>query len=391
MNEGGSSNGVGTTMAPTRRQLLLSTLSGLAMLTTARINALALASEETGLKDHLKTDFLFGTAINNRLIRTFEPALQNLVAREFSAITMTNGMKWERIQPQSGQWEWDIADAFMAFGEQHGMHLVGHTLVWHSQMPKWVYKQQRGRPISRSALLHRMKHHIETLVGRYQGRIHTWDVVNEAFDGGGWRKSEWFNTIGPSYVDHAFQFAHEVDRNAHLIYNDYNMHDPKKRAFTVDYLKHCRRHKVPLHGVGMQGHVALGHPDIAEFEKSIIAYAAEGVRVHITEMEVDVLPSAWDHVGADISKDFEYASTLDPYTTGLPQEIQKQLTRTYVDYFKLFLKHRDKIDRVTLWGIGDADSWKNNFPVKGRTNYPLLFDRQYNKKPAYDAIVALKR
>lgn len=379
-------------MTYSRRHFLLHSSIGMAMLSTIKMNAFAKAMNEVGLKDYFKDDFKIGTAISGKLMKELPADYEQLVAREFNAITMENDMKWERVHPRPGVWEWELADKFVDFGVRKDMYIVGHVLVWHSQTPKWVFEDSNGKPLSREALLSLMQQHINTVVGRYKGKIAAWDVVNESIDEDkGWRKSPWLNIIGAEFMEKAFQYAHDVDPKAHLLYNDYNEHAPAKRAFIVDFVNNFKKKGVPIHGIGMQGHVGLGYPDIKEYEKSIEAYAAAGMRVHITELDVDVLPEAWDHIGAEISTNFAYSKKLDPYTKGLPQKIEDKLTRRYEEFFKLFLKHRDKIERVTFWGTGDAESWKNGFPVKGRTNYPLLFDRQYNKKPAYHAVVNLKK
>ncbi|MDO3380824.1 endo-1,4-beta-xylanase [Gilvimarinus algae] len=379
-------------MTINRRQLLARSLYLSGALALSKQRAFAQAAQATGLKDLYKEDFYIGTAIGNARLTNPPAGFNELVAREFNAMTMENDMKWERLHPEPNRWVWDYADQFMAFGEKHGMFMVGHVLVWHSQTPSWVFNDADGKPLSRDALLARMKDHIDTVAGRYKGRIHAWDVVNEAVDEDkGWRKSAWFNQIGPDFVDHAFRYARAAAPEAHLMYNDYNMHNPGKRQFVVDMIKRFKNTGVPIDGVGMQGHVGLGYPEIQEFEKSIEAYAAAGVAVHITELDLDVLPVAWDHIGAEISDSFEYSDELNPYADGLPAEVEEQLAERYAQWFKLFLKHRDKIARVTFWGTGDSESWKNDFPVRGRTNYPLLFDRDYQRKPAYDAVAALKQ
>ena len=379
-------------MTYSRRHFLLHSSLGLAMLSTIKMNAMAKALGEVGLKDYFRDDFKIGTAIGGDKMKSLPADYEQLVTREFNAITMENHMKWEHVHPRPGVWDWSLPDKFVDFGVRNDMYIVGHVLVWHSQTPKWVFEDVNGKPLSKEALLKSMQQHIATVVGRYKDRIAAWDVVNESIDEDkGWRKSPWLNIIGPEFMEKAFLFANEVDPKAHLLYNDYNEHTPAKRAFIVDFVNKFKKQGVPIHGIGMQGHVGLNYPDLNEYEKSIEAYAAAGMRVHITELEVDVLPEAWDHIGAEISTNFAYSKTLDPYTKGLPQKIEDQLTRRYEELFKLFLKHRDKIERVTFWGTSDAESWKNDFPVKGRTNYPLLFDRQYKKKPAYDAIVKLKK
>lgn len=379
-------------MAISRRQFFLQATAAYAALHSIKANALSTALAETGLKDLYKDDFYLGTAIGASKLKAGSPDFLKLVSREFNAITMENDMKWERVNPTPGQWEWDLPDKFMAFGEQHEMYRLGHVLVWHSQVPSWVFENGKGKPATRKELLARMKNHINTLAGRYAGQMNAWDVVNEAVDEDkGWRKSPWFNIIGEDFMDYAFNFAHETDPKAHLLYNDYNMQNPAKREFVVDYIRKAKKRGVPIQGIGLQGHVGLGFPDIKEFEASIEAYAAEGMRVHVTEFDVDVLPVAWEFMGAEISTNFEYSDELNPYAKGMSAAIEQQLNDRYVEFFKLFLKHRDKIERITLWGTGDGESWKNDFPVIGRTNYPLLFDREYKRKACYNAVAALKQ
>jgi endo-1,4-beta-xylanase len=216
-------------------------------------------------------------------------------------------------------------------------------------------------------------------------------VVNEAIDEDrGWRKSPWHNIIGDDFMEHAFRFAHAVDPKAQLLYNDYNMHDPGKRAFLVDVLKDYLDRGVPINGVGLQSHVGLDYPDLEEWERSIATYAGMGLNVHVTELDVDVLPSA-SNTGADIANREQYAANSDPYKAGLPEEMQGKLADRYEQLFRILLKYRNSVERVTFWGLHDGISWKNNFPVRGRTNYPLLFDRAMKPKPAYDRLMQLAR
>lgn len=374
-----------------RRQFLLSSAS-LAALANLKACAIHKAAQATGLKDYYKDDFLVGTAISNQTLETQNRTLLDLISREFNAITAENTMKAGLIQPREGEWRWELPDRFVQFGVENNMTLVGHVLVWHSQTPEDLFVEPSGERVSRERLLGKMQDHIQTVMNRYKGQIAIWDVVNESInEDKGWRKSPWYEIIGPEFQERAFQLAHEADPSAQLLYNDYNMHNPGKRDFLVNLIKDYKRRGVPIHGVGLQSHVGLDYPDLNEFEKSIEAYAAQGMRIHLTELEVDVLPVAWEHTGAEISDDFEYSDELNPYADGFPPDMEDKLTDRYVELFKLFLKHRDKIDRVTFWGTHDGESWKNDFPVVGRTNYPLLFDRQLQPKPAYYAVKNLKR
>jgi endo-1,4-beta-xylanase len=374
-----------------RRNFIRNSAAAYASLAMLKYNAIARAAEDTGLKDVFKGDFYIGTAIGERNMQESRPEYLALLAKEFNAITMENNMKWGEIHPEEDTWNWGIPDKFVDFGTKHNMYILGHNLVWHSQMARAGFVDRDGKQLSREAMLQRMQNHIATLVGRYKGKVTGWDAVNEAVDEDkGWRQSRWFEIIGEDFMDYAFHYAHDVDPGADLLYNDYNMHNPGKRQFVVDWIEGAKKRGVPITGIGMQGHVGLGYPDINEFENSIVAYGRTGLNVHITEMDVDVLPVAQQRTGAEISNSADYSDELNPYVDGLPSEIEKKQADRYVEFFKVFLKHRDVIKRISFWCTGDGESWKNNFPVRGRTNYPLMFDRNYKRKACYDAVVALK-
>jgi endo-1,4-beta-xylanase len=378
---------------PTRRfsRRQFAVTAGVGLLAAARARAFRQAAADTGLKDAFRGTFLIGT-VDGRTVNDPTTPLARLVAREFDAITPTNMMKWGPIEPREGEWQWAGPDRLVDFGTAHKMTVVGHTLVWHSQTPSWLFVDGEA-PVSKAKLLQRIETRIRTLVGRYRGRVHVWDVVNEAIDEDekGWRRSPFYTIAGPEYVELAFRLAHEVDPQATLLYNDYNEHNPGRRRFLVDVIKDYRKRSVPIHGVGFQGHVGLEYPDLAEYEKSLQAMAAEGVPVHVTELDVDVLPRASGYTGAEISTNYELRESLDPWKTGLPPEIDAKLTARYRQMFALFLKYRTTVARVSTWGTHDGESWKNNFPVRGRTNYPLLFDRALRPKAAHAALIALAR
>ncbi len=362
----------------------------------AAIGALALSNSATaaqprGLAAAWKDDFLIGVAVANETLAQRIPAHLELIRREFNSVTAENAMKWGVIRPDGVNWEWDLADRLVDFAAANDMHVLGHTLVWHSQVPGTVFTDAGGEPLSRSALLARMKEHIATLVGRYKGRIHHWDVVNEAIDeGNGWRRSPWLQIIGEDFMEQAFRLARQTDPAAKLLYNDYNMHNPQKRAFLVKVLRDYLDRGVPIDGVGLQGHVGLSYPDLAEWERSIAAYEALGLEVHITELEVDVLPSPYEG-SAEISNRFAYSRQNDPWPDGLPDEVQRQLADRYAEVFAILRRHRDSVARVTFWGLHDGISWKNGFPIPGRTNYPLLFDRNLQPKPAWHRLMEAAR
>ncbi|MDA3879283.1 MAG: endo-1,4-beta-xylanase [Prolixibacteraceae bacterium] len=161
---------------------------------------------------------------------------------------------------------------------------------------------------------------------------------------------------------------------------------PGKREGVAKMIKNLRTKGITVDGIGIQGHFTMGFPSIDELEKSIEDYAALGCKVMITELDVSVLPNPWDS-SAEVSMNFEYNEQNNPYRNGIPREVADALDQRYLNLFALFMKHSDKISRVTLWGISDGQSWKNNWPVRGRTDYPLLFNRDYQPKPVVDMII----
>ena len=374
-----------------RRTLLRRAALAAAGLGLARTAFGAQAVADTGLAAAWRDAFLIGVAVANETLDQRIPAHLALIAREFNSLTAENAMKWGVIRPDGVNWQWERADRLVAFAAEHDMHMLGHTLVWHSQVPRSLFTDAAGNALSRGALLARMEEHIATLAGRYKGRVHTWDVVNEAVDeGNGWRRSQWHQIIGDDFMEQAFRFARKADPGAKLLYNDYNMHNPQKREFLLKVLRDYLDRGVPIDGVGLQGHVGLAYPDLAEWERSIAAYAALGLEVHITELEVDVLPNPHE-MSAEISNRFEYSRENDPFRDGLTEAAQQQLADRSAELFRILLRHRDAVKRVTFWGLHDGISWKNDFPISGRTNHPLLFDRQMQPKPAYHRLMQLGR
>jgi endo-1,4-beta-xylanase len=378
-------------MTITRRALLERTATSVAGFELAKLGAIAWAAEATGLASAWQEAFLMGVAVANRTLDNKVPEHLALIAREFNAVTPENAMKWGVIRPDGINWQWERADTLVEFASANDMYILGHNLVWHSQIPRSVFVDSGGNPLSRRVLLDKMEEHIAMLVGRYQGRVHAWDVVNEAVDeGNGWRGSLWHDIIGDDFMERAFRLAHAADAQAALLYNDYNMHNPQKRAFLADVLGDYLDRGVPITGVGLQSHVGLDYPDLDEWEKSIAIFAGMGLEVHVTELDVDVLPSP-NSTSADVSNRFQYSQANDPWPDGLPDEMQEKLADRYEQLFRILLNHGDSIKRVTFWGLHDGISWKNDFPIRGRTNYPLLFDRNLEPKPAYFRLLDLAR
>lgn len=346
------------------------------------------ANHKVTLKDALKDKFLIGVAMNEAQITEADSSSVAIIKNHFNSITAENCMKSEELQPVEGEFNFKLADQFVKFGEENNMYIIGHTLVWHSQAPKWFFTDATGKDVTREVLIERMKNHIFTVVGRYKGKVKGWDVVNEAFeDDGSWRNSKFYQIIGEDYIRLAFQFAHEADPDADLYYNDYSMSHEGRRNTVVKMVKDLKSQGVRIDGVGLQGHMDLVFPDLDEFEKSMLAFAETGVKLMITELDVTVLPRPGIDVGAEISASFEYQQKLNPYAEGLPDSVSIALNNRYNDIFKLFLKHSDILERVTLWGVYDGQSWRNNWPVRGRTDYPLIFDRNFQPKPVVKFIV----
>jgi endo-1,4-beta-xylanase len=344
------------------------------------------------LKDLFKNDFYIGTALNHEQIEGSDPNSLRILKNHFNAVTAENIMKWDFIHPGPNEYNFELADKFVALGEENHMFIVGHVLIWQEQTPTWVFMNESGGLTDRNTLLQRMRDHIYTVMSRYRGRINCWDVVNEALDDEGhFRKNKWVEIIGEDFVQKAFEFAYEADPDAELIYNDYSLNKPVKREAVFRLIGGLKAKGIKVDGIGEQGHYQLDYPEAKELEDSILRFSQLGLKVMITELDIDVLPFPEKEKGADITLNFEYQNKYNPYTDSLPEARQQLLAKRYVEFFEIFLKHSDKINRVTIWGIYDGQSWCNNWPIKGRTNYPLLFDRKYNPKTALEAITKLTK
>ena len=344
-------------------------------------------NNSVGLKDAYKEDFLIGVALNTSQIEEQDSVQSKLISTEFNSVTPENIMKSLLIHPNKDTYNFDLPDKLVALAEKNDMHIQGHTLVWHSQLSPFF------KEISDStAMVEALKDHINTIVGRYKGKINAWDVVNEALnDDGTLRKTVFLDVLGEDYLSLVFNLTQKADPEVELFYNDYSMTNPNKRAGAIRIIKRMQEQGVRVDGIGMQGHWDLNRPSIEEIETSIVQYAELGIKVDITELDVSVIPMPWDFSGADVNVKFESTDpTMNPYPKQLPNSIKDQLAKRYEDIFKLFLKHKDKINRVTFWGVNDGDSWKNDWPIEGRTNYPLLFDRNNKKKKAYHSLIKLK-
>jgi endo-1,4-beta-xylanase len=363
-----------------------------AILVLITLNCRGISTEEIPLKDAFKDYFMIGVALNPNQVLEKDTIAAEIVNKQFNSITAENVLKWEKIHPEPNKYDFGPADEFVAFGKKKNMFIVGHVLVWHEQTPRWVFEDENGKSANRKELLNRMHDHIFTVVGRYKGRINGWDVVNEALDeDGSLKQSEWMKIIGEDYLVKAFEFACEADPNAELYYNDFSLENEPKRNGAIELMRNLKTKSVKIDGVGLQGHYKMDWPTVTQLDSTIKAFAELGLKVMITELDVDVLPYKGIDFGADISLKAEMKEELNPYKNGLPDSAQQELTKRYVDLFKIFIENSQTIGRVTFWGVTDKDSWLNNWPIIGRTDYPLLFDREGKEKPAYQAVINLVR
>jgi endo-1,4-beta-xylanase len=337
------------------------------------------------LKDAFKNDFTIGTALNAAQIEEKDPLAAALIVQQFNTATPENIMKAEIIHPKWGAYNFSLADKMVAYCKKNNIHVNAHTLIWHSQLPAFAHRIQ-----SADSFKMFFNEHIKTIASRYDGKVDSWDVVNEALnEDGSMRNSVFLKKLGNDFVTDAFRLAQAAAPHTQLYYNDYNNEQPAKRAGCIALIKKIQEAGVRIDGVGIQGHWHLGKIPIKEIEESILAYAALGVKVAITELDIEVLPRNFE--GADVSQRMKTDPSLNPYQNGLPDSVQQQLADDYEALFKLFLKYHDKIERVTFWGVNDGQSWLNGWPVPGRTNYPLLFDRNFKPKPAFFKVIALKK
>lgn len=332
--------------------------------------------------------FAMGVAIGPDVYGARAPAAAALVAAQFNRVTAENAMKWQSLEKQPGVLDFGDADAFVAYAEQHGLEIHGHTLVWHHQVPRWVFEDGKGGRASRTQLLDRLDHHMRALAEHFGSRVRYWDVVNESFsDNGSLRDTPWRQIIGDDYIEQAFRLAGEHFPDAKLVYNDFSMEKPGKRDAVVALVRDFQARGVRIDAVGTQAHFRLEAPTLEEIDASLAAFASTGVEVLVSELDVDVLPAAYRNQGADLSLNAELSAELNPYPDCLPSDVAEKAARRWAEIFEVFSKHADRVHSVTLWGVSDGHSWLNNWPVRGRTNYALLFDRELRAKRAWQSVI----
>ncbi len=356
------------------------------------------SSPKSSLRSAYEGAFQVGTAVNPGITSGRDSAVARIIREQFNAVTVENVMKAALINPEPGEYNWAPADEFIEFGKANDMFLVGHTLIWHNQTPEWFFTNEAGEPNSPGEQAERLRSHIEAVAGRYAGKVDAWDVVNEVVDNdGSYRPTTWVEGIGngDTLVKLAFRYAEQYAPGTELYYNDFNAWRPTKRDGIVRMVRMLQEAGIRVDGIGIQGHWGLNFPKNEYIEAAIDSFASLGVKVMITELDVDVLPLTREGqiIGTGMMHPQfqleEFKEYLDPYADGLPDEVQQQLTDRYRELFEIFYRKRDKIDRVTFWGVHDDMSWKNDYPIPNRTNYVLPYNRDLTPKPLVETLLAI--
>lgn len=352
------------------------------------------------LKEAYSDAFKIGCAIGPSYTSGRNPKILPIVLEQFNAVSPDNCMKPESLHPRPDVWNFGPADAYVEFGREHDMFVLGHTLCWHNQTPEFFWKNADGTPKSHDELVEMLRSYIETVCTHFAGKVDAWDVLNEIIaEDGGYRNLGWvaaFGGDGDEVVKLVFKFANEyAPSDTELYYNEFNVWRPSKLEGIIRLVKMVRAEGLRIDGVGLQAHWGLNFPKNQYIEDAIDQLSALGLKVMITELDVDVLPFSKDgHMSGSALKDpqfqlEEFEEYFDPYKNGLPDEVEDQLTKRYEELFDIFYRHRDQIDRVTFWGLHDGASWKNGYPIPRRTNYPLLFKRDLTPHGAFDAVMKI--
>lgn len=352
-------------------------LTGILPFTSYAQSGAPATTGEKGLKDYYKDYFPIGIAVSPRTLKTDEAGL---VLSQFSSLTPENALKIGPVHPGEKQYNWAGGDSIAAFAKRHQLKMRGHTLCWHNQAPPWMFVDSAGKNVSKEVLLQRLKEHIITVVSRYKGTIYAWDVVNEAISDKPneyLRPSKWMEIIGEEYIAKAFQWAHEADPNAQLFYNDYDEINAVKRAKMIRLIKDLQSKGVPIHGVGLQGHWAVNEPSRAQLDSTLRDFAQLGLKLQITELDISVYPK--EHNARERRPEDNDAAFT-------PEREQAQLEK-YKMVFELLRQYKQHITGVTFWNVSDRGSWLDNFPVRGRKDYPLLFDKDLKPKKVYREVV----
>lgn len=347
---------------------------------------------EKGLKDYYQKHFPIGVAVNMAAINGPEA---DLIIKEFNSVTPENDMKMGPIHPRENEYNWKNADAIVEFAQKHHIKVRGHNLLWHAQAPAWMFRDSSGKLVSKEVLLQRLKEHITTVVNHYKGKIYAWDVVNEAVDDNPdkyLRNSLWYQICGEDFIAKAFEYAHAADPKAALFYNDYNSEVPSKRDKICRLLKSLIVAKVPINGVGLQGHWKMDDPTAEQIREAIDKYAALGLKLQITELDITI------RTRKPVKDTVTHQMPVD---SGYTDAIAQQQAGRYKTIFKIFRDYKKVITGVTFWNVSDKYSWLDYrggglaggaaaTETSTRTikkAYPLLFDENLQRKKAYWSVV----
>jgi len=349
--------------------------------TGVSVNQWQVAADKSGANAHNVT----GQVSND------QTADWDIIARNFNWVVAENCMKCEVIHPKEGVYDFTLADQFVDKARAAGLKVQGHCLIWHSQCAPWFHYDKDGKLVSREVLKKRMREHIYTIVSHFKGRVDAWDVCNECFeDDGTPRKSLFYQILGTDYIPLAFQYAHEADPNCLLFYNDYSMNKASKVEGVCRFFRPLIEQGLPVSAIGMQGHMILDDNNyIEEYDHSIQTIAALGVPTFFSEVDLSVLPNPYGFSGANVSDKFAYRPEMDPFRDGLTPEKEAEISAFWVSWFKMLLRHKDVIHRVNFWCLNDANSWRNDFPIKGRSDYATIYDRQNRVKPFVSQLIDL--
>lgn len=347
----------------------------------SRMDLAAPTLADRPLKEAVGDRFLIGAAINTSHAHGSDSVGAAIIAHHFNSVVAENCMKHEVIHPAPGVYNWESADSFVDFAERNNMKIIGHCLVWHSQLAPWFIYDENGDTVSADVLKERLRDHIFTVMGRYKGRIHGWDVVNEAIveDGSYRKESPYYQILGEELIPIALEYAHEADPDAELYLNDYGMNVPGRRDKYVALVKDLKSRGLRVDGIGMQAHMGMDYPDFSEWEAAIDSFATTGAKVMITEWDMSTLPTI--NQGANVADRVEYEKNLNPYPEGLPDSVAAEWNNRMAAVWDILNRHADDISRVTVWGVSDGDSWRNNWPMRGRKDYPVFFTREGEMKP----------
>lgn len=361
-----------------------------------------------GLKDAYRDYWRMGVSVNQWEVKAEKAKKEGIsysgatsldqtadyatIARHFGWVVPENCMKCEVIHPAEGVYDFTLGDQLVDKALANGQHVIGHCLIWHAQCAPWFFVDENGKRISAEVLKKRMRDHIFTILGHYKGRVEGWDVVNEAFnDDGTIRQSPFYEILGEDFIPLAFQYAHEADPNIELYYNEYSMNKPEKIQGVINFFRPLIAKGLPIHGIGMQAHLTLDTKDdyINEYERSIQLIASLGLKTQFTELDLSVLPNPFNMEGANINANFQYSKELDPYQDGLPAEMQEKADQFWLDFFTMLMRNKEHILRLNFWCFNDENSWRNDWPVRGRTEYATLFDRKSQAKPTVEKLIRL--